>query len=37
MVQIIVTLEISENYLNFKLLEDNILATAFKNKTNYYK
>ena len=31
-VQIIVTLEISENYLNFRLLKDNILAMTFKKK-----
>ena len=32
MVQIIVTLEISENYLNFMLLKVNILAVTLKNK-----
>ena len=31
-VQIIVTLEISENKLNFRLLKDNILAMTFKKK-----
>ena len=37
MVQIIVTLEISENYLNFKKLKFDIVATTLKNKTNYNK
>ena len=37
MVQIIETLKISENYLNFKLLKDNILATTSKKQKNYNK
>ena len=32
MVQIIETLKISENYLNFKLLKDNFLATTLKKQ-----
>ena len=37
MVQIIETLKISENYLNFKLLKDNILAMTSKKQKNYNK